>query len=278
MKHRLITNILTVVVILLTVGCQRTQVRLASNPEEIRELNQQVLKAANESPDSALLMIYSLSTSGTLPDYRCDFLRAKIYAQSLDSLWLDSAIIIGERLITLDVAKTDLGYRQDILEVLVNACRLHNDDEQTIHWSTMLLDLVRRQGLETEALRTEAEIGTALSQIGQADDGMAKIDSVIHQLSGHRKWAEMDASIIALKRKVNVLDSERRYSDIPPVAQAMLDLLVDYEQHPDEFHDDSYREVTEEQRPGYIGFYRAKAYLYMAYAHASLNEKEKARH
>ena len=287
MKHRLITNILTVVVILLTVGCQRTQVRLASNPEEIRELNQQVLKAANESSDSALLMINSLSTSGTLPDYRCDFLRAKIYAQSLDSLWLDSAIIIGERLMTLDVTKEDMAYRQDVLEMLVNACRQHGDDEQAIRWCTQLIDLCRQQGDATVALRNEAELGCMLAGIGKADEGLAKIDNAIQQLSGKRtfgqsggdriKFNEMDACIIALRRKESVLDKEQRYSDIPPVAQAMLDLLADYEQHPDEFHDGSYREVTEEQRPGYIEFYRAKAYMYMAWAYASLSEKSKAR-
>lgn len=274
-----ISGILVALAMMTVVSCKRSAWDPSMKQNEIIALYQQVLTMANEeSPERALLMADSLRQAGAAPDYHTDLMRAKIYAQSPDYLWLDSAIIIGERLITLDVAKTDLGYRQDILEMLVNAFRLHNDNDQTIHWSTMLLDLVRQQGLETEALRTEAEIGTALSQIGKADDGLAKIDSVIHQLSGHRKWAEMDASIIALKRKVNVLDSERRYSDIPPVAQAMLDLLADYEQHPDEFHDDSYREVTEEQRPGYIGFYRAKAYLYMAYAHASLNEKEKARH
>lgn len=287
MKHRLITNILTVVVILLTVGCQRTQVRLASNPEEIRELNQQVLKAANESPDSALLMINSLSTSGTLPDYRCDFLRAKIYAQSLDSLWLDSAIIIGERLMTFDVTKEDMAYRQDVLEMLVNAGRQHGDDEQAIHWCSELIDLCRQQGDETVALRNEAELGCMLAGIGKTDEGLAKIDNAIQQLSGKRtfgqsggdriKFNEMDACIIALRRKESVLDKEQRYSDIPPVAQAMLDLLADYEQHPDEFHDGSYREVTEEQRPGYIEFYRAKAYMYMAWAYASLSEKSKAR-
>ena len=287
MKHRLITNILTVVVILLTVGCQRTQVRLASNPEEIRELNQQVLKSANESPDSALLMINSLSTSGTLPDYRCDFLRAKIYAQSLDSLWLDSAIIIGERLMTLDVTKEDMAYRQDVLEMLVNAGRQHGDDEQAIHWCSELIDLCRQQGDETVALRNEAELGCMLAGIGKTDEGLAKIDNAIQQLSGKRtfgqsgggriKFNEMDACIIALRRKESVLDKEQRYRDIPPVAQAMLDLLADYEQHPDEFHDGSYREVTEEQRPGYIEFYRAKAYMYMAYAYANLSEKGKSR-
>ena len=162
--------------------------------------------------------------------------------------------------------------------MLITACRLHRDDEQTIHWSTQLIDLCRQQGEETEALRTETEVALVLSYIGKADEGLAKIDSVINQLSGKRKFSEMDASIIALKRKENLLACEKRYSDIPPVAQAMLDLLADYEQHSDEFNDGSYREVTEEQRPGYIEFYRAKAYLYMAYAYASLTQGAEARH
>ena len=238
-------------------SCKRPAWNPSPKQNEIISLYQQVLTIANEvSPDSAMQMIDSLRQTGAVPDYHTDLMRAKIYAQSPDYLWLDSAIIIGERLIALDAAKEDLGFRQDILEVLVSACRLHGDDEQTIYWSTMLLELVQKQGLETEALRTEAEIGTALSNIGRVDEGLAKIDSVIHQLSGHRKWAEMDACLIALKRKVNVLDSRARYDDIPPVAQAMLNLLADYEQHPDGFHDGSYREVTEEQRPGYIEFYR----------------------
>ena len=254
-------------------SCKRPAWNPSPKQNEIISLYQQVLTIANEvSPDSAMQMIDSLRQTGAVPDYHTDLMRAKIYAQSPDCLWLDSAIIIGERLIALDAAKEDLGFRQDILEVLVSACRLHGDDEQTIYWSTMLLELVQKQGLETEALRTEAEIGTALSNIGRVDEGLAKIDSVIHQLSGHRKWAEMDACLIALKRKVNVLDSRARYNDIPPVAQAMLNLLADYEQHPDEFHDGSYREVTEEQRPGYIEFYRAKAYLYMAHAYAKISE------
>ena len=261
---------------LAVVSCKRSAWDPSMKQNEVISLYQKVLTAANESPERGMQMIDSLKRIGALPYYHTDLMRAKIYAQSTDYLRLDSAIIIGERLITLDEAKKDLGYRQDILEMLVNACRLHHDDEQTIHWSTMLLDLVRQQGLETEALRTEAEIGMALSQIGRTDEGLAKIDNVIRQLKGQRKWAEMDASIIALKRKVSVLDLEQRYSDIPPVAQMMLDLLADYEQHPDEFHDDSYREVTDEQRPGYIEFYRSKCYLYKAHAYAKISEERKA--
>ena len=64
----------------------------------------------------------------------------------------------------------------------------------------------------------------------------------------------MDATVIALKRKVNVLKTVERYSEIPQAAKVMLDLMADYEQPPDEFHDGSYREIPENLRSGYIDF------------------------
>lgn len=56
-------------------------------------------------------------------------------------------------------------------------------------------------------------MGLMLAEIGHAKEGIAKIDSVIDLLSHKRKFNEMDATIIALKRKENVLDHERRYRD-----------------------------------------------------------------
>ena len=165
------------------VSCQQTQMKQATNPHDIKNLYHQVLTAADVSPDSAMLMVDSLRTNDLIPDYHADLMRARIYTQSQDSMLLDSAIIIGERLMTQDVMQTNLATRQDVLEMLITACRLHRDDEQTIHWSTQLIDLCRQQGEETEALRTETEVGLVLSYIGKADEGLAKIDSVIHQLS-----------------------------------------------------------------------------------------------
>ncbi len=52
----------------------------------------------------------------------------------------------------------------------------------------------------------------------------------------------------------------------------MLDLLADYEQHPDEYHDGTYREPPEHLRPGYIDFYRAQAYMFMVEAYAKANK------
>ena len=279
--------------VLAIVGCRRGTGEKGLTHEEMVAINERVLEKAISQPDSALMMIErlragdfsvidttgaSLQWSGPCPDHFCDYFRAKVYSQTLEGEWLDSAIIIGERLMTTDAARMDLAYRQNVLEMLVNACRQHRDDELTIHWCTELIGLYRENGDETEALRTEADLGLMLSGIGHADGGLAKIDSVLSLFSGKRKFNELDASIIALKRKVNVLKNIERYGDIPAVAQQILDLMADYEQNPDEYHDGTYREPPEHLRPVYIDFYRAQAYMYMTEAVATAGNKAEARH
>ena len=289
-KYIYIIGVLTV---LLIVGCGRGTGEKGLTHDEVVAINERVLEKAISQPDSALMMIErlragdfsvidttgaSLQWRGPLPDHFCDYFRAKVYAQTLEGEWLDSAIIIGERLMTTEAARKDLAFGQNVLEMLVNACRQHRDDELTIHWCTELIGLYRENGDETEALRTEADLGLMLSGIGHADEGLAKIDSVLSLLSGKRKFNELDASIIALKRKVNGLKNMERYGDIPAAAQQMLDLMADYEQHPAEYHDGTYREPPEHLRPRYIDFYRAQAYMYMTEAVATAGNKAEARH
>ena len=285
--------------VLTFVSCHGPAEQKAVTSQELRELYKEVLTAAISNPDSAMMMIERLRVGapagisfrqhGAVPDYQTDLMRAKIYSQSLEGTRLDSAIIIGERLMTLDVAKTDLNYRQDVLEMLIRACRAYHDDEQIIHWTTLMIDLCRQQekkqqtdkvysDMETEVLRYKTDIGLTYANLGKAEEGLALIDSVITELSGKRKFNEMDASVIALKRKVNVLKTVERYSEIPQAAKVMLDLMADYEQHPDEFHDGSYREIPENLRPGYIDFYRSQAYVFMAEAYANIGDMSSARH
>ena len=294
---RYIYYIIGVFAVLAIVGCVRGTGEKGLTHDEVAAINERVLEKAIGQPDSALMMIEglrvgdfsvidttgaSLQWRGPLPDYRCDYLRAKVYAQTLEGMWLDSAIIIGERLMATDAAQEDLAYRQDVLEMLINACRQHRDDELTIHWSAQLIDLCRQNGDETEALRTEADLGLMLSGIGRAEEGLAKIDSVLTLLSGKRQFNELDATIIALKRKVNVLKTrgegqEVRGERIVECAQQMLDLMADYEQHPDVYHDGTYREPPEHLRPGYIDFYRTQAYMFMVEAEAQAGRKAEVR-
>lgn len=236
----------------------------------------EALKYMASEPDRALQIIDSAEIVGNLSNWRADMLRAIVYSRTNEDMKYDSAIIIGERLMLLDSVNDNTVLKEEVLEVLLNACRMKKDNEQAMHWALQLSDLYRSQGDETEALRTDAEIGTFLIRIGQQKEGLAKIDSVIRKLDGKRKFNELDASIIALKRKAEICNEIAFYDDMIPPAQSMLFLLDDYEKHYDEFLDNSIREPDDEDRPNYIDFYRGKAYAYMAVANASLGNNEKA--
>ena len=233
-------------------------------------------KAAMETyannPERALLIIDSAEIVGNLTDIRADLLRAVVYSRTYEDIQLDSAIIIGERLIQNENVLADPDMQEEVLGLLLNACRLHKDNEQALHWATQLSNLYRECGELTEALRTDAEIGSFLVRIGQQEEGLSLIDNVAAQLTGGgvTKFNELDALIIILKRKVEICNEIRLYGDMIPAAQRMLDLLDDYEKHPADYHDGSIREPDDDDRPDYIEFYRGKAYAYMAEAYSSL--------
>ena len=223
-------------------------------------------------PERALVMIDSAEIVGNLTDDRADLLRATVYSRAFESMRQDTAIVIGERLLKSRTAQENAAFRQNVLEVLVYSTRQMEDYELQLVYSTELTDAYSQQGDKVETLRTEAEIGTVLYRLGKTDEGLAKIDNVINDLNPVRQFNELDASIIAMKRKIGVL---RDYPLIASTAQGILDRLADYEQHPADFHDGSEREPTDEARPGYIAFYRSQAWAYLAAAYAHLSEKGK---
>ena len=235
-------------------------------------------KAAMETyannPDRALLIIDSAEIVGNLTDIRADLLRAVVYSRTYEDIQLDSAIIIGERLIQNEKVLADPDVQEEVLGLLLNACRLHKDNEQVLHWATQLSNLYRERDELTEALRTDAEIGTFLVRIGQQKEGLSLIDNIAAQLTGGGVtiFNELDALIIVLKRKVEICNEIGLYGEMIPAAQRMLDILDDYEKHPADYHDGSIREPDDDDRPDYIEFYRGKAYSYMAEAYASLND------
>ncbi len=136
------------------------------------------------------------------------------------------------------------------------------------------MDVCRRQGAETEALRNEAEIGAALCHAGRPDEGLALMDSVISVLSGSPsfRFNELDALIIVLRRKISALASQGRQTETLPLARRVIALLDDYERNPDRYHDGSYREPPAEKRDDYIRFYRAQAENFVASAYAALGQ------
>ncbi len=228
-------------------------------------------------PERAIQIIDSAKIVGNMTALRADILRTVVYARTYDDRKLDSAILIGERLMHHDSVKANPALQEDVLGVLLYACRIKRDNEQALRWATQLSNLYRSFGEETEALRNDAEIGTLLIRIGQQEEGLARIDTAIRQLGVEVDgFNKLDASIIALKRKAEICNEIGLYDEMILAAQRMLDLLDNYEQHPSDYHDGSFREPSEEDRLGYIDFYRGKAYAYLTLAYASLGENEKA--
>ena len=231
---------------------------------------------AAREPEMALDAIDSLKRVG-LPKYQADLLRVRVYGMGLEGKMLDSAIVIGEQLLALKEAKENPEYREDVLEALVNACRLRHDSERVIRWGGELVALCREKNEETEALRNEAEVGMHITHIGRQTEGLARIDSVLARLENVRKFNELDAWIIAAKRKISVLKEIDGHADVIPLAQRIISRLTDYEQHPEDFRDSTYREPSDEDRQGYIDFYRAQAYCYLAEAFALSGNDHQAR-
>lgn len=253
---------------------------MISQPTDTIYTEKAAMKIYGTQPERALRIIDSAVLLGNLTEVKAEFLRATVYSRSIESMQYDSAILIAERLMENDEVLENAKLKENVLEVLLNACRMNQDFEQALYWATLLRDSYQEGGKWMETLRTEAEIGTILVNVGQWEEGMAKIEAVIQQLdlqSDPKSFSNLDATIITLKRKVEACFEMELYDTVIPTAQRMLDLLSDYEQHPADFHDGHYREPSAEKRPTYIDFYRGKAYGYMAKSYASLNECDEAK-
>lgn len=238
-------------------------------------------------PARALQIVDSALIVGNLSEWRADENRMRILSMTragkhLDSLkhWapgarLDSVRAIGGRLLRHDSIRSSLASQQDVLEMLVYTARQQQDTAAYLRYSCQMVDVCRRQGAETEALRTEAEIGASLCLSGHEAEGLAKLDSAIsslelYTLNSQFKFNELDAYIIAAKRKISVLAALGREEETLPLARRILTLLDDYEAHPDRYHDGTYREPPAEKRDDYIRFYRSQAQNFIAAAYAAL--------
>ena len=176
-----------------------------------------------------------------------------------------------------DSLKTNLKLKQEVLDILVYTARQQQDTVNWLQRSRELVDVYHQMGpeKETDALRTEAEIGAALYFAGQQQEGLAKLDSVINLLNEKPsfKFNELDALILASKRKIFVLIAQEKEVETLPLARRIIERLDDYEQHPDNYDDGSRRVFKDStSRAGYINFYRQQAQGYIAAAYTSLGE------
>lgn len=228
------------------------------------------------NPERALLIIDSAEIVGNLKHDQALYFRAKIFTMTFEGIHLDSAQRICVSLMNSNYIK-NTDNKESVLDLLVSICRRKQDFEQWLLWSTKKAEFCRQQNNEVEALRTEAEIGVILEYLGNHDEGLQILDNVISKLDGVRKFNEMDACIIALRRKVDVLQQSEIFEDIIPVAHKIIEKINDYEQHPDEYHDGSFREPKAANVPDYCNFYRVKAYAYLARAYAEIDDVANAR-
>jgi AraC-like DNA-binding protein/tetratricopeptide (TPR) repeat protein len=179
-----------------------------------------------------------------------------------------------------DSVKADYDLQLDVIEILLDAYRLERDYEQALYWATRLSDVYREHGMRHLLSYSNAEIGALMVRIGQQQEGLARIDSAVQQLAGHRHYTEMNLALLALKRKADVSAETGRYQETTDAAQQMLGMLDDFEQHPADYYDqgNTYSGITVEERPRYIDFYRSRAYSFLALAAASQQQPQQAIH
>ena len=238
-----------------------------------------ILVAYATDPRRALTLLDSALLLGNVSDYRAQFIRAKIYSKSLVEQHQDSAILICKALLNHDSVRNEPTEQMNILDMLIATSRAKPDYEQYLHWAMQKAELCQQQGEETERWRTEADIGLVMTHLRQVDEGLRKLDEAISHLNSPGSIDRMDAFIIAVKRKINALNDLGRYAEVIPLAQRILDRLDHYEQHTNDYAEDSYRlswSDNPNDRDRYLDFSRAQAWGFMAQAHACLSEKGKA--
>ena len=85
--------------------------------------------------------------------------RACAYINSTDTINLDSARQIGLELLEHAAVKDSTVNRLKVLRLLTDVARMDMNYEEQMRWASLLATACRERGDETEALRTESEIG-----------------------------------------------------------------------------------------------------------------------
>ena len=231
----------------------------------------------DHNPERAIQIIDSAVVVGNFDEGFASMLRAYVYSHNLVDPRYDTAWQICETLMESDLME-EPGCRQDVLDMLVYISRKQRNYEQCLRWATEKVDFCRQQDEETEALRTEAEIGALLSKLGEEEKGLAKLSGVIANLDGQRHLDEMDACVIALKRKIQVLQELEREEEVIPLAHHIILIINDLRKHSSEFNDNSYRLSNEEEEMEcYCDFYTSQAYGYLARAFAETGMVDSAK-
>lgn len=274
-------QVLQLVLILTFVSCGRNpSVRHIPHLGDTPYQADSVLIAYANHPDRALVMLDSAFLLGNINEFRARLIRAKIYSVSFLKQRQDSAILICEQLLQHDSVVHAPKEHENVLDMLMMTSRTKHDFEGYMKWATRKVEVCRQLGEETEQWRTEAEIGMVMAHLGQPEEGEAKIDEAIRHLDETGSIDRMDAFIIAVKRKISVLNDQGCYAEVIPLAQRILDRLEHYEQHAADYVEDSYRLSWSDKpadRDRYIDFSRAQANGFLAGAYAMTGDAAHAR-
>ncbi len=262
----------------LLVGCTNRQERRSPQPSDTLYTAEAAMEVYAYEPERALTIIDSALIVGNINEDVAKLLRAKVYSQSLMELQIDTAQQMLLELLECDYTK-DLHNREVVLDLLFNIARNKHQVERQLYWATLKADCCREQGHETEALRTEAEIGYLLTLLGEVEKGLSKLNGVIASLDGQRHVDEMDVCVIALKRKINVLRQLGRQEEVIPLAQHIIKIINDYREHYNEYTDNSYRlPKTLNQTEKYCSFCTSQAQGFLVNAYAELGSHDSARY
>lgn len=271
--------LLLAIVAFLLVSCTGSQTtpKHEAQPSDTLYSAETAMDIYDQDPSRALVIIDSALLVGNVDDDLATMLKAKIYSHSNKEQHLDTARQMLEGLMESNFVK-DPDKREVVLDLLVSTTRQQDNYEQCLRWATEKADFCRQQGKVTEALRTEAEIGVILVELGEEENGIAKLNGVIASLEGQRHADEMDACVIAIRRKILVLKKLNRVEEVIPLSQHLIEIISDYREHYDQYTDNSYRMPTnKEEVEGYCDYYTAQANGYLAYAYAVLGDTKQAR-
>lgn len=270
--------VLGICITLATGACCRTNKAPVHIPQASDSLYtaRAALKIYGTQPERALVIVDSALIVGNVSSFRADFLRAMIYANSVERPQPNKALALCEGLLkhdsTLVVDKRTFDNRNNVLGVIMDVCRKKGDDERWLQYAIERAELSRNHGMETEALRMEAEIGAAMTRLGRQEEGLIKLEQVIRVLDqGEPSIDRMDAGIIARKRRINVYELAGRAQDMISDARAIINILEDYKSRPSAYADDSFRLSKESNMGRYCDFYTAQAWANMARAYSLMS-------
>ena len=217
-------------------------------------------------------VIDSADAAGWLSPYNAEMMRLRVLER--EDANMPEVQQRYEKLLEQDLTP---GQQAEVLEKLTYISRWRRNDENTLKYGMQYMDACRQTGNGVKQWSTQAEMGSVMVRLGRTEEGLAMIDEALQALDGVKQFAYMDACILAMKSYIRTLNDLNRYEEVIPVGERLVAKLQDFAAHPEVYDDGSVRMPNDARRPGYVDFYTGQAYAFIAYAYASMGQKDEAR-